>query len=84
MLAIVMACKQWRHYLEGAKHPIELLTDHANLVTFMTTKALTGRQARWWETLSGYHLKITHTPGKLNPADGPSRRPDYRVDGEAT
>ena len=46
LLAIVMACKQWRHYLEGAKHPIELLTDHANLVTFMTTKALTGRQVR--------------------------------------
>ncbi|KAI9776967.1 MAG: hypothetical protein M1816_004991 [Peltula sp. TS41687] len=50
----------------------------------MTTKALTGRQARWWETLSGYHLRITHTPGKLNPADGPSTRPDYRVDGEKT
>ena len=26
LLAIVMSCKQWRHYLEGAAHPITILT----------------------------------------------------------
>jgi hypothetical protein len=31
MLAIVMSCRHWRHYLEGARHPVEVLTDHHNL-----------------------------------------------------
>jgi hypothetical protein len=51
--------------------------DHHNLQRFMTTKSLTGRQARWWETLSGYNLNIVYRAGKKNPADAPSRRPDY-------
>ena len=40
LLAIVMCFKQWRHYLEGSQHPICVLTDHANLRAFMTTKEL--------------------------------------------
>ncbi len=47
MLAIVMSYHHWRYYLEGARHPVEVLTDHHNLQRFMTTKALTGHQARW-------------------------------------
>jgi hypothetical protein len=77
MLAIVMLCWHWRHYLEGARYPVTVLTDHHNLQRFMTTKALTGRQARWWETLSGYDPDIVYRAGKINPADAPSRRPDY-------
>jgi hypothetical protein len=60
MLAIVMSCCHWCHYLEGARHPVEVLTDHYNLQRFMTTKSLTRRQARWWETLSGYNLYIVY------------------------
>jgi hypothetical protein len=77
MLVIVMSCCQWRHYLEGARHPVEVFTDHYNLQRFMTTKELTGRQARWWETLSGYNLNIVYRAGSKNPADAPSRRPNY-------
>ena len=79
-LAIVEACKQWRHYLEGSKYPIELQTDHANHVRFMESKPLNGRQARWWEFLSRFRLAIKHKPGKENPADAPSRRPDYMLE----
>jgi hypothetical protein len=46
MLAIVMSCCHWCHYLEGARHPVEVLTDHHNLQRFMTTKALMGWQVR--------------------------------------
>jgi len=28
MLAVMRALEQWRHYLEGAKHPVQILTDH--------------------------------------------------------
>ena len=34
MLAIVRVLKEWRHYLEGAHHPIEIWTDHKNLEYF--------------------------------------------------
>ena len=79
MLAIVEAAKQWRHYLEGSIHKIQVITDHCNLKTFLTTKDLSRREARWWERLSGLDLAIEYRPGKLNPADGPSRRPDYQA-----
>jgi hypothetical protein len=77
MLAIIISCRYWHHYLEGARHPVEVLTNHHNLQRFMITKLLTGRQVRWWETLSGYNLNIVYRAGKKNPADAPSRRPDY-------
>jgi hypothetical protein len=40
-------------------------------------KSLNGRQARWAITLAGYDFVIVHRPSKKNPADAPSRRPDY-------
>src|SRR4029077_12643458 len=43
----------------------------------MTTKELNGRQARWAERLSAFDFVIQHRPGSRNPADAPSRRPDY-------
>ena len=54
-----------------------MLTDHNNLTNFLTKKTLSGCDARWWETLSAYHLKILHRPGRLNPADALLRWPDY-------
>ena len=77
MLAIVRSFEQWRHYLEGSQHSIEVLTDHNNLRYFMETTALTRRQARWAQALSAYDFHISYRTGKTNPADGPSRRPDY-------
>src|SRR4029077_17086945 len=46
----------------------------------MTTKELNGRQARWAERLSAFDFVIQHRPGSRNPADAPSRRPDYERD----
>src|SRR5437762_10473422 len=77
MLAIVSSMKHWRHYLESSRHPVKVLTDHKNLEIFMSTKILNRRQARWAELLAEYDFMFEHIPGKTNPADGPSRRPDY-------
>lgn len=63
--------------MEGSKFPIMILSDNANLRFFMTTKELSGRQARWAEQLSAFDFEIFHRPGVRNPADAPSRRPDY-------
>jgi hypothetical protein len=78
LLAIVVAMKQWRHHLEGAKHKILIQCDHKNLEYFQTSKVLSRSQARWAEILSAYDFKIEHLEGTKNPADGPSRRPDYK------
>ena len=80
MLAIVSSFAHWRHYLEGAKHTVTVYTDHKNLEVFMSTKILNRRQACWAELLAGYDFVLTPIPGSKNPADGPSRRPDYAED----
>ena len=54
-----------------------MLTDHNNLANFLMKKTLSGCDTHWWETLSAYHLKILHRPSRLNPADAPSRWPNY-------
>ena len=77
LLSIVAAFQQWRHYLEGSYHPITVLTDHNNLRYFMKTTNLNRRQSRWALVLAEYDFEIKYRPGKTNPADGPSRRPDY-------
>jgi len=46
MLAIIHALEEWRHFLKGATHPVEIWTDHKNLEYFMTAKKLNRRQAR--------------------------------------
>jgi transposase InsO family protein len=77
LLAIVFAFKHWRHYLEASATPVEVLTDHNNLQGFMGVKELSGRQSRWALYLAAFDFYIKHRAGKLNPADAPSRRPDY-------
>src|SRR5436189_4084606 len=82
LLAIVLGFHQWRHYLEEASE-IEVWSDHQNLKQFMTQTILNGRQARWLLQLAPYDFTIHYRKGSLNPADGPSRRPDYLEEQEA-
>ncbi len=46
LLAIVEAFKTWRHYLEGCKYEVLMLTNHNNLQRFMDMKSLSSRQVR--------------------------------------
>ena len=66
LLAIVIAFKTWRTYLEGAQHTVLVKTDHKNLTFFTTTKELTRRQARWAEILLQYDFRIVHCKGTEN------------------
>ncbi|MGL5566364.1 MAG: Ty3/Gypsy family RNase HI domain-containing protein, partial [Plesiomonas sp.] len=47
LLAIKIALEEWRHWLEGAKHPFLVLTDHKNLKYLHDAKRLNPCQARW-------------------------------------
>ena len=78
LLSIVRALEEWRHYLMGTKHEVEVLTDHNNLLYFRKSQNLNRRQARWAQYLEHFHLILRHRPGKLNTIpDALSRRADY-------
>ena len=81
LLAIIDAFKQWRVYLEEAKHCIKVLIDYKNLTIFIITKVLNQQQIRWSEELSLYYFKISYRKGSENIAtDTLSRRPDYFIE----
>ncbi|KAK3548457.1 hypothetical protein QTP70_013156 [Hemibagrus guttatus] len=66
LLAIKLALEEWRHWLEGARHPFLVLTDHKNLEYLRAAKRLNPRQA------------MAKTPrqlpsGKLLPLPVPNR-----------
>jgi len=63
--------------LQGSEYSIEVWTDYINLRAFTKQPRLNGRQARWLIMLAPYDFTIHHRPGDRNPANGPSRRPNY-------
>lgn len=63
LLGIVRALEAWRHYLEGAPHPVQVLSDHKNLTYFRVAQKLNRRQARWSTFLSLFELQLLHVPG---------------------
>ena len=46
LLTVVEALREWRVYLEGTKYPIQIYTDHKNLLYWTSTKQLNWRQIR--------------------------------------
>jgi hypothetical protein len=84
LMAIVKCFKHPRHYLEGSGHTIKVWSDHQNLQAFIKQPRINSRQARWLVYLTPYDFVIRHRPGLLNPADGPSRRPDYKAQAQRT
>lgn len=47
LLPVKLALAEWRHWLEGAKEPFLVWTDHKNLEYIHSAKRLNPRQARW-------------------------------------
>lgn len=82
LLAIVDAVRAWRHYLLYLQQPLVVLTDHLNLQYWTTKKRLSARQLRWLDDLSALDMVIQYRPGSQNPADGLSRRTDWKDGGD--
>ncbi|KAK3561619.1 hypothetical protein QTP86_010759 [Hemibagrus guttatus] len=66
LLAIKLALEEWRHWLEGAKHPFVVLTDHKNLEYLRAVKRLNPRQARWALFFTRFQFTIAYRPGPKN------------------
>jgi len=79
MLAIIRTLEEWRHFLEGVTHPIEIWTNHKNLEYFMTAKKLNCRQANWSLHLARFDFLLHYRPGHImGKPDALSRRADHR------
>ena len=77
LLAIKLAFEEWRHWLEGTRHPFLVQTDHRNLEYIQSAKRLNPRQARWSLFFTRFHFTLTYRPGSKNvKADDLSRLHD--------
>jgi len=77
MLAIIRTLEEWRHFLEGARYPVEIWMDHKNLEYFMTAKKLNRHQAHWSLYLARFDFRLVHRPERC------MRKPDalsWRLD----
>jgi len=78
MLAIIRVLEEWRHFLEGATHPVEIWTNHKNLEYFMMAKKLNCRQACWSLYLARFDFLLHHCLGyTMGKPDALSRRADH-------
>ncbi|KAK3570234.1 hypothetical protein QTP86_017146 [Hemibagrus guttatus] len=74
LLAIKAALEEWRHWLEGARHPFQILTDHRNL-EYLRAKRLNPRQSQWAIFFTRFVFTVTYLPGSKNgKADALSRQ----------
>jgi len=78
LLALVHACRSWRHYLHS-EQPFTVLSDHQSLRFFTTQPILSMRQARWKDLLAEFNFVIKYIEGPKNVvADALSRRVDHQ------
>lgn len=61
-LVIVDSFQQWRHYFEGAQHPVIVYTDYKILKYFMSYKVLNWRQTCWSISPSRFNIVIKYQP----------------------
>ncbi|KAK3563538.1 hypothetical protein QTP86_030949 [Hemibagrus guttatus] len=66
LLVIKAALEEWRHWLEGARHPFQVLTDHRNLEYLCGAKCLNPRQSRWALFFTRFRFMVTYRPGSKN------------------
>lgn len=66
LLAVKVALEEWRHWLEGARHPFLIWTDHRNLTYIREAKRLNSRQARWALFFNRFDFVLSYRPGSKN------------------
>jgi len=76
LLAVVYATDKWFHILEGIRFTVH--TDHKNLAADLRESPANRRLNRWILQLGQLQITWKWVPGKVNIADLPSRRVDYK------
>ncbi len=63
LLAVKLALEEWRHWLMGAQHTFQVLTDHKNLEYIQQAKRMNPRQARWSLFFNRFQFLLSYRPG---------------------
>ena len=63
LAAIISAFIEWRPYLAGAQHCINVVTDRKNFLYFTTNHTLNRRQAQWLMFLGNLDFEIIFLSG---------------------
>jgi hypothetical protein len=66
-----------RTWLMGSPWPISVISDHHNLLYFMSSQVLNCCQVHWAMFLSEFDFKLIWGPGVENVADSPSCHPNF-------
>ena len=79
-LGVVKPLQHWRYWLQGSRKPIQIITDHRNLLTgFNNWPTPSKRHLRWVETLRHFNYVLGYRPGNKNlVADSLSQREDLK------
>ena len=78
MLAIICVLEEWRYFLEGVTHLVEIWTNHKNLGYFMMAKKLNCCQAHWSLHLAKFDFLLHYCPGHtMGKPDALSRRANH-------
>ena len=81
ILTIIHVLEKQRHFLEGAKYPVEIWTDHKNLEYFMIAKKLNCHQACWSLYLAYFDFTLVHCLGhSMKKLDTLSWRPNHGIE----
>ena len=75
LLPVKLAIQEWRQWLEGARVPFLVWTDHKKLEYLHSAKRLNSRQARWALFFSRFEFHLANRPGSKNV------KPDARGQG---
>ncbi len=78
-LAIVLACRQFIHYLWGTKFIIR--TDHQPITTVCRQRTKSPRMNRWMLEMRDYRLKVEYKQGKNNIVADQLSRPVRVIQG---
>ena len=82
LLAVKKALKKWGHWLEGAKHPFLVWTNHRNLEYIQAATRLNPHQARWALFFTRFDFTLSYRLGSNNvKADALFRVHDTRIGG---
>jgi hypothetical protein len=79
-LAVIRGLKHWDYLLKCAKHPILVITDHANLTYYCHPHKIKQRMAGYIAEYEQYNIQLAYRPGASNRADTLSQQPDYAPD----
>jgi hypothetical protein len=83
MLAIVKGLEHFKFFIMDSKWPIEVWTDHKNILAWVNKSSYRDRHWRWLDRLMCFDYKMNWLPGKKNSqADFLSRRADLKPEGE--